>query len=243
MTSFKATGPDSISAFILKATADQLAPILTQLYQTSLNTGQIPSDWREALIVPVFKKGDRHKAANYRSVSLTSITCKLLGHIIHSNVMAHFDRFSILKDNQYGFRKRRSFETQLIVTIQEIASKLSKGQQVDVILLDFDKAFDKVSHSRLLYKLDNYGVRGQTNTWVKGFLSKRKQQVLLEGTHSKLADVLSGVPQGTVLGPLLFLACINDLPDLRRSSDARLFADDSLLYLTVNGAKDNSLLQ
>ena len=139
--------------------------------------------------------------------------------------------------------KRRSCETQLIVTIQEIASKLSKGQQVDVILLDFAKAFDKVPHSRLLYKLDYYGVRGQTNTWIKGFLSDRKQQVLLEGTQSIRADVLSGVPQGTVLGPLLFLAYINDLPDSLRSSDARLFADDSLLYRTVNGAKDNSLLQ
>ena len=188
LKSFKATGPDSIPAFILKAAVDQLAPILTQLYQTSLNTGQIPSDWREAWIVPVFKKGDRYKAANYRPVSLTSITCKLLEHIIHSNVMAHFDRFSILKDNQHGFRNRRSCETQLIVTIQEISSKLSKGQQVDVILLDFAKA----PHSRLLYKLDYYGVRGQTNTWIKGFLNDRKQQVLLEGTHSNRADVLGG---------------------------------------------------
>ena len=119
LNSFKATGPDCIPAFILKAATDQLAPILTTMYQTSLNTGQIPSDWREAWIVPVFKKGDRHKAANYRPVSLTSITCKLLEHIIHSNVMAYFDRFSILKDNQPGFRKRRSCEAQLIVTIQE----------------------------------------------------------------------------------------------------------------------------
>ena len=157
--------------------------------------------------------------------------------------MAHFDRFNILKDNQHGFRKRRSCETQLIVTIQEIASKLSNGEQVDVILLDFAKAFDKVPHSRLMYKLDYYGVRGQTNTWIKAFLSNRKQQVLLEGTHSSRVDVLSGVPQGTVLGPLLFLAYINDLPDSLKSSDARLFADDSLLYRTVNGNRDNTLLQ
>ena len=165
-----------IPAFILKVAADQLAPILflTQLNQTSLDTGQIPSDWREAWMIPVFKKGDRHKSGNYRQVSLTSSTCKLLEHIIHSNVMAHFDRFSILKDNQHRFRKRCSCETQLIVTIQEIASKISKGQQVDIILLDFAKAFDKVPHSRLLYKLDYYGVRGQTNTWIKGFLSDRK---------------------------------------------------------------------
>ena len=105
------------------------------------------------------------------------------------------------------------------------------------------KPLTKSPISRLLFKLDYYGVRGQTNTWIKGFLSDRKQQVLLEGTHSNRADVLSGVPQGTVLGPLLFLAYINDLPDSLRSSDTRMFADDSLFYRTVNGAKDNSLLQ
>ena len=243
LKSFKATGPDSIPAFILKAAADQPVSILTILYQTSLDTGQIQTDWREAWVVPVFKKGDIHKAANYRPVSLTPITCKLLEHIIHSNVTTHFDRLNILKDNQHGFRKRRSRKTQLIVTIQEIASKLSKAEQVDVILLDFAKAFDKVPHSRLMYKLDYYGVRGQTNTWIKVFPSDRKQQVLLEGTHSSRADVLSGVPQGTVLGPLLFLAYFNDLPDSLKSSDAKLFADDSLLYHTVNGKRDNTPLQ
>ena len=243
LKTFKATGPDSIPAFILKAAADQLAPILTGLYQTSLNSGQVPSDWKDAWIVPVFKKGDKHKPANYRPVSLTSITCKLLEHIVHSNVMAHFDRHNILKDNKYGFRKKRSCETQLIVTVQEIASRLSKGDQVDVILLDFEKAFDKVSHSRLLYKMDYYGVRGIAHSWIKAFISNRKQEVVLEGHHSIQADVLSGIPQGTVLGPLLFLAYINDLPDSLRSSEARLFADDSLLYLTVNGAKGSNLLQ
>ena len=237
LKTFKATGPDSIPAFILKAAADQLAPILTILYQTSLNSGEVPSDWKDAWIVPVFKKGDKHKLANYRPVSLTSITCKLLEHIVHSNVMAHFDRHNILKDNQYGFRKKRSCETQLIVTVQEIASRLSRGDQVDIILLDFEKAFDKVSHSRLLYKMDYYGVRGIAHSWIKAFLSNRKQEVVLQGHHSIQADVLSGVPQGTVLGPLLFLAYINGLPDSLKSSDARLFADDSLLYLTVNGAK------
>ena len=113
------------------------------------------------------------------------------------------------------------------------------GDQVDVILLNFAKAFNKVPHSRLLYKLAYYGVSGKTNPWIKTFLSDRKQQVLLEGTHSYRADVLSGVPQGA----LLFLAYINGLPDSLRSSDARLFADDSLLYHKVNGAKDNALLQ
>ena len=240
---FKATGPDSIPAFILKAAADELAPILARIYQTSLDTGQVPSDWRDAWIVPVFKKGDKHKAANYRPVSLTSITCKLLEHIIHSNVMAHFDKHHILKDHQHCFRKRRSCETQLTVTIQEIASRLSKGNQVDIILLDFAKAFDKVPYSRLLHKLDFYGVRDQTSTWIRSFLENRKQRVVLDGSHSDRSDVLSVVPQGAVLGPLLFLAYINDMPESLRSSDCRLFADDSLLYCVVNKASDCELLQ
>ena len=199
---------------------------------------------RDAWIIPFFKKGDKHKAANYRPVLLTSITCKLLEHIIHSNVMAHFENHhSILKDHQHGFQKRRSCETQLTVTIQEIASRLSKGNQVDIILLDFAKAFDKVPYSRLLHKLDFYGVRDQTSTWIRSFLENRKQEVVLDGSHSDRSDVLSGVPQGTVLGPLLFLACINDMLESLRLSDCRLFADDSLLYCIVNKASDCKLLQ
>ena len=199
----KATGPDSIRTFILKAAAAELAPILTRLYQLSLDTGDVPEDWRGAWIVPVFKKGEKHKAANYRPVSLTSVTCKVLKHIIHSSVMDHFDKHKILKDNQHGFRKRRSCETQLIGTVQEIASGLAKSKQVDVILLDFEKAFDKVAHGRLLYRLDYYGVRNKTNRWIKSFLGQRKLKGLLEGTHSSEAEVRSGVPrhQGTVLAP------------------------------------------
>ena len=121
--------------------------------------------------------------------------------------MRHFDHFNILTDKQHGFRKRRSTATQLIATIQGITSKLRSGKdQVDVILLDFAKAFDKVPHQRLLYKLSFYGIRGDTLKWIEAFLGHRKQQVLLDGCRSHQADVISGVPQGTVLGPLLFLA-------------------------------------
>ena len=144
---FKASGPDSLPTFILKAASDQLAPTLARIYQTSLDTGKVPSDWRDAWIVSVFKKGDKHKATNCRPFSLTSITCKLLEHIIHSTVMTHFDSYDILKDHQHGFRKRRSCETQLTVTIQEIASRPSEGNRVDIILLDFAKVFDKVPYS------------------------------------------------------------------------------------------------
>jgi hypothetical protein len=157
--------------------------------------------------------------------------------------MSHFDQHQILTDTQHGFRKRRSCETQLVVTINDIAGNLAQGNQVDVVLLDFSKAFDKVPHRRLLRKLHYYGVRDSTLGWIQAFLSSRKQQVVLEGAHSSPADVLSGVPQGTVLGPLLFLAYINDLPDVVKSSSTRLFADDTLLFRMIRKREDQALLQ
>ena len=209
----KATGPDSIPSFILKAAADQLAPILTELYQTSLNTaGVVPQNWKDAHVVPLFKKDERHLASNYRPVSLISITCKVIEHIVHSSVMGHFDRNKILTNAQHGFRKKRSCEFQLIVTIHDIASKLERDSQVDIVLLDFAKTFDKVPHHRLLHKLEYYGVNPKTNRWIHSFLENRKQSVILEGTVSKQVPGLSGVLQGTVLGPLQFLAYINDMP-------------------------------
>ena len=138
--------------------------------------------------------------------------------------------------------ERRSCETQLIITIQELASSLSAGEQVYVILLDFSKAFDKVPHIRLLNKLNHYGVRGNINQWIRDFFTSRTQQVVLEGATSTTADVLSGVPQGTVLGPLLFLTFINDMPEVT-SSDIRLFADDSLLYRCITSSRDSAILQ
>ena len=122
---------------------DELAPILTQLYQYSLAEGEIPSDWRDARIVPVFKKGEKHLPSNYRPVSLTSIDCKLLEHITHSNITSHFDRYNILTDKQHGFRIRRSCETQLATTIQKIAQNLTSKGQVDVILLDLPRILIK----------------------------------------------------------------------------------------------------
>jgi hypothetical protein len=241
----KATGPDSIPSFILKAAADQLAPILTELYQTSFNTGVVPQDWKDVHVVPLFKKDERHLASNYRPVSLTSITCKVMEHIVHSSVMGHFDRNKILTNSnaQHGFRKKRSCESQLIVTIHDIASKLERVSQVDIILLDCAKAFDKVPHHRLLHKLEYYGVNPKINRWIHSFLENRKQSVILEGTVSMQVPVLSGVPQGTVLGPLLFLAYINYIPVTATSSETKLFADDSLLYRTINNQTDSDLLQ
>ena len=240
---YKAAGPDLIPTHILKIASNQIAPVLTKIFQRSYDTSIIPSDWKDANIVPIYKKGDKQLASNYRPVSLTSITCKVMEHVIHSNIMEHFQKNNILCDEQHGFRKKRSCESHLITTIQGIASKLRSGKdQVDIILLDFAKAFDKVPHQRLLHKLSYYGVRGENLQWVESFLRNRKQRVLLDGKESAQADVTSGVPQGTVNGPLYFLAFINDLPECT-SSDTRLFADDGLLYRNIKTDKDVQALQ
>ena len=238
----KAAGPDKVPKRLLKLGAQELAPGLTMFYQLSLDQGKLPIDWQTANVSPVFKKGNRSSPANYRPISLTSVSCKILEHVIHSNIMSHFKAHDILTDSQHGFRKHRSCDTQLITTVNNLTKGLDKSEQIDAILLDFSKAFDKVAHSRPLLKLENYGVRGNLLKWVQDFLSGRTQQVVFEGSCSDTTPVTSGVPQGSVLGPLLFLAFINDLPS-RVKSRTDMFADDCLLYRTIIGQADAHALQ
>ena len=240
----KATGPDNIPTRLLKELAKPLAPIFTTLFQASLDQGTVPEDWKKANVVPIYKKGSKFKAENYRPVSLTCIASKLLEHIVTSNIMKHLDSNKILTDTQHGFRKRRSCETQLIPTVQQLAKSIDDKQQIDSIFLDFSKAFDKVPFERLKYKLQWYGICGDIHKWISDFLTSRTQQVTIDGISSPIATVDSGVPQGSVIGPLLFLLYINDLPDyLTNGSKTNLFADDSILYRPVNSPEDSIKLQ
>ncbi len=238
----KACGPDKMPIKVIKETEDIIAPILTSLYQQSLDTSEIPSDWKEANIVPIYKKSDRSKPANYRPVSLTAVASKMLEHIVVSQIMDHLDNNKILNENQHGFRAKRSCETQLLMTTDDITRNMDNGTQVDMAILDFAKAFDKVSHRRLSTKLLYYGIGDTTLKWIEEFLHNRTQQVLLDGAVSTTAPVTSGVPQGTVLGPTLFLIFINDIADTLNST-VRLFADDCVIYRPINDHNDHVILQ
>ncbi len=238
----KAAGPDNISPKVLKAAANELAPALSLIFQKSLDTGELPDPWLRANITPLFKKGERTSAANYRPVSLTCICSKVLEHIIHSNIMAHFDHYSILTEKQHGFRSKHSCESQLILTVNDLAQCLDDKSQIDMIIMDFTKAFDSVPHNRLLLKLNRYGISDNIHRWIGNFLKHRVQRVVVGGEHSAWTDVVSGVPQGTVLGPLLFLIYINDLPDNIHST-VRLFADDCVLYHVIKNTSDSQKLQ
>jgi hypothetical protein len=240
----KAAGPDYVSCKILKELAAELAPVLSAIFSQSLHSSKLPSAWLKADVAPVFKKGSSSLPENYRPVSLTCVTCKILEHIICSHVRDHLDKHQILTNLQHGFRTGFSCETQLITTVHDLQKSRDRGLQSDIAVLDFSKAFDKVSHIRLLGKLRLYGLEGPISSWICAFLTDRSQRVRVDGEFSECSKVTSGVPQGTVMGPLLFLLFINDLPlVLDPKTKCRLFADDCIIYREIHSASDQLQMQ
>ena len=238
----KAAGPDSVPPRILKDLAQELGPILTVFFQQIYDSGTTPQDWRDANVVPIYKKGNRHQPENYRPVSLTSVLSKCYEHILCSSIMRHLEERGILTEDQHGFRSGRSTETQLLASAHDWSESLNKAGQTDVVFLDFSKAFDCVPHQRLLEKLRFYGIDGKLNKVIASLLSGRRQRVVINGTRSEWTNVTSGVPQGTVIGPILFLIYINDIQQ-NITSKMRLFADDSTIYRDIKTREDHLTLQ
>ena len=177
----------NINSRVLKELHEQITPILQLIFKKSFDARQTPTYWKHANVAPAFKKGDKHKAVNYRPISLTCICCKLMEHIVTKHLMNHLENNNILYDLQHGFRNSRSCETQLLSFIQELSETDNKNIQTDLVIMDFAKAFDKVHHRRLLCKLQYYDISGQTLNLIKVFLSNRTQTVVIDGKSSPLS--------------------------------------------------------
>jgi hypothetical protein len=235
----KAQGPDNIPPRVLKELSKELALPLSILFNKSLEAGTIPLDWKSAEVVAIFKKGTRSDPGNYRPVSLTCILCKVLESFVRDAIVSHMTELNLYSPCQHGFRKSRSCVTQLLEVMEILTDFLDEGDSVDLIYLDFKKAFDSVPHQRLLSKMSSYGISDKVHSWVRDFLCGRSQRVRVGSEFSGRADVLSGIPQGSILGPILFTIFINDITDDIQSC-CRIFADDTKIF---NRSSNNAKIQ
>ena len=238
----KACGLDEIPAILLFEAADQLTTPVTSIFKKSLEEGQIPSDWRRANIIPIFKKGSKTSPNNYRPVSLTSILCKTMETLVKTKVLNHMVDNQLICKEQHGFAPGRSCSTQLLDTLDFWTNVLDDGGNLDTVYMDFKKAFDSVPHRRLLAKVKALGITGRVHAWITDFLKDRTQIVSVNGEASSVGKVTSGIPQGSVLGPLLFVAYINDLPR-HANNEVRIFADDTKLFSKSDNKEDRESLQ
>jgi len=234
--------PDGLPPIFLKRVACSIAAPLAEIYSMSFRTGLLPRIWLTANVVPVYKKNDPSDALNYRPISLTCICCKVMESIVREEVMKHVTKHKLVSEHQHGFLSKKSTCTQLLECQRDWTNYLTEFMGIDIVYLDFAKAFDTVSHQKLIHKLAGYGICGSMLTWIKAFLHNRTQRVMLNGAFSDAECVKSSVPQGSVLGPTLFVLYINDIVECVSALPVKikLFADDVKLYC---GISDSEFLQ
>ncbi len=238
-----AAGPDGFPTILLKTCKKALAKPLQIMFQSFLESGKIPKNLKEGIICPIHKGGSRAHAKNYRPISLTSHISKTMERIVREKLTIFLEENGLLSETQHGFRQGRSCLTQLLQHYDWILKESLNRSNVDVVYLDFAKAFDKVDHGTICHKLRSLGIVGKLGEWLHDFLTDRSQVVAANGAHSKGSTIRSGVPQGTVLGPLLFVIALSDLPSVISTATLTSYADDTKISKAIKGPDDIKSLQ
>ena len=239
-----AAGPDGLPSIFYRNTASSLAFPISVMFRSLIDLHIIPDEWKLSVITPIFKKGSPTDPANYRPIALTCTFCNIFESLLSTQILDYLLSHNLITKHQHGFIKHHSTTTNLLESLHDWSVSLSNHRSTDVAYIDFQPAFDYISHPKLILKLSSYGISGNLLCWIKAFLTNRKQMVRINSTFSSICDVISGVPQGSVLGPMLFIIFINDITDnLDPTTTAKLIADDIKLYSELSFPHNNPQTQ
>ena len=233
LNSGKSQGYDGLSSSLLKQIIHPIASPLAHIFNLSISSGVCPKLLKIAKVTPIYKKDDPQQISNYRPISILPSISKILEKIIHNRLFTFVTTNNLLNPNQYGFRKKHSTDLAVVELYDKITNAMAQKQHVIGIFMDLSKAFDTLNHDILLYKLKTYGIRGTALSWFKDYLSNRQQFTSYNGVNSDFLSVKCGVPQGSILGPLLFLLYINDISEASNRLSYILFADDTNIFFPI----------